>query len=104
MDDEAVQDAKLDQSKPASSLERYFEYIEMAGELKAKCRLGCSKVIPRKKGHTNSMRWHLETRHKGPISEYINAIRKKDVPTIDEMSRAALYEKLDLTKPADSTN
>ena len=105
MEETAEQHAKLDLEMPASSLKRYFEYIKMAGELKAKCRLGCSKVIRRKNGDTSSMKWHLESVHNGLFREYIEAIHKKNVP-IDELSaeeRAVLYAKLDLTKPVDST-
>ena len=79
----------------------------MDGELKAKCRLGCSKVIPRNNGNTISMKYHLEKLHKGLYSEYFNAIGKNKVSQIDKMSmeeRKALYQKLDRTKPAHSPN
>jgi hypothetical protein len=65
MDGEAAQPTGLDLAMPASSLKRYFQYIEIAGELKAKCRLGCSKVIARKHNSTTSMIWHLEKFHNG---------------------------------------
>ena len=76
---EAVQHAKLDLTEPARSLNRYFEYIEIAGEPKAKCRLGCPKLLSRKNGWTSSMKWHLESFHNGFYSEYIDANPKKNL-------------------------
>jgi uncharacterized membrane-anchored protein YhcB (DUF1043 family) len=70
IEEDAALPNNLDQTKPAKSLKRYFEYLPD----NAKCRIDeCQKVLSRTTGNTASMTRHLESQHNQLFKKYMEA-------------------------------
>jgi hypothetical protein len=68
--EEAALPNYLDQTEPAISLKRYFEYLPD----KAKCRIDeCQKEVSRITGSTAGMTSHLKSRHNQLFKKYMDA-------------------------------